>query len=105
QRARAREGGTHPHAPTPQHSPSCPDGERSTKRDETPAGRGAGRDARYCTRRSGEAQAHAGSAKEEGRGGELVGQKVHPGGLRVGVIHDWKSNWYTSNKDFAAALL
>jgi small subunit ribosomal protein S3 len=34
-----------------------------------------------------------------------VGQKIHPGGLRVGVIHDWKSNWYTSNKDFAAALL
>jgi len=34
-----------------------------------------------------------------------MGQKVHPGGLRVGIIHDWKSNWYTSNKDFAAALL
>jgi small subunit ribosomal protein S3 len=34
-----------------------------------------------------------------------VGQKVHPGGLRVGVIHDWKSNWYTSNKEFADALL
>jgi len=34
-----------------------------------------------------------------------VGQKVHPGGMRVGVIHDWKSNWYVSNKDFASALL
>jgi small subunit ribosomal protein S3 len=34
-----------------------------------------------------------------------MGQNVHPGGLRVGVIHDWKSNWYTSNKDFAGALL
>jgi small subunit ribosomal protein S3 len=34
-----------------------------------------------------------------------MGQKVHPGGMRVGVIHDWKSNWYTSNKDFAGALL
>ncbi len=34
-----------------------------------------------------------------------MGQKVHPGGLRVGIIHDWKSNWYTSNKDFAGALL
>ncbi|MGH3018240.1 MAG: 30S ribosomal protein S3 [Gaiellaceae bacterium] len=34
-----------------------------------------------------------------------MGQKVHPGGLRVGVIHDWKSNWYTSNKEFAGALL
>jgi small subunit ribosomal protein S3 len=34
-----------------------------------------------------------------------VGQKVHPGGLRVGVIHDWKSNWYTSKKEFKDALL
>jgi small subunit ribosomal protein S3 len=34
-----------------------------------------------------------------------MGQKVHPGGLRVGVIHDWKSNWYTGNKDFAEALI
>src|SRR5437867_19257 len=25
--------------------------------------------------------------------------------MRVGVIHDWKSNWYVSNKDFAGALL
>jgi small subunit ribosomal protein S3 len=34
-----------------------------------------------------------------------MGQKVHPGGMRVGVIHDWKSNWYTGNKDFADYLL
>jgi small subunit ribosomal protein S3 len=34
-----------------------------------------------------------------------MGQKVHPGGLRVGVIHDWKSNWMVSNKEFPAALL
>ena len=34
-----------------------------------------------------------------------MGQKVHPGGLRVGVIHDWKSNWYTSKKEFPGALL
>jgi len=33
-----------------------------------------------------------------------MGQKIHPGGLRVGVIHDWKSNWYTGNKDFADYL-
>jgi small subunit ribosomal protein S3 len=25
--------------------------------------------------------------------------------MRVGVIHDWKSNWYTGNKEFAGALL
>jgi small subunit ribosomal protein S3 len=34
-----------------------------------------------------------------------VGQKVHPGGLRVGVIHDWKSNWYTGTKEFAGYLI
>jgi small subunit ribosomal protein S3 len=34
-----------------------------------------------------------------------MGQKVHPGGLRVGVIHDWKSNWYTGKKDFPAYIL
>ncbi|MFN2467858.1 MAG: 30S ribosomal protein S3 [Gaiellaceae bacterium] len=34
-----------------------------------------------------------------------MGQKVHPGGMRVGVIHDWKSNWYTGKKEFAAYLL
>ena len=31
-----------------------------------------------------------------------MGQKIHPGGLRVGVIHDWKSNWYTWKKEFPA---
>jgi small subunit ribosomal protein S3 len=34
-----------------------------------------------------------------------MGQKVHPGGLRVGVIHDWKSNWYTGKKEFADYIL
>jgi small subunit ribosomal protein S3 len=34
-----------------------------------------------------------------------VGQKIHPGGLRVGIIHDWKSNWYTSKKEFPQALI
>ncbi|MBD0348236.1 MAG: 30S ribosomal protein S3 [Thermoleophilia bacterium] len=34
-----------------------------------------------------------------------MGQKVHPGGLRVGVIHDWKSNWYAGRKGYAQALL
>jgi len=32
-----------------------------------------------------------------------VGQKVHPGGFRVGVIHDWKSHWYTE-KEFKQYL-
>ena len=34
-----------------------------------------------------------------------MGQKVHPGGLRVGVIHDWKSNWYTGTKEFPAYII
>jgi small subunit ribosomal protein S3 len=34
-----------------------------------------------------------------------LGQKVHPGGLRVGVIHDWKSNWYTGTKEFPQYLI
>ncbi len=34
-----------------------------------------------------------------------MGQKVHPGGLRVGVIHDWKSNWYTGKKEVADYIL
>ena len=34
-----------------------------------------------------------------------MGQKVHPGGLRVGVIHDWKSNWFAGPKEFASWLI
>jgi small subunit ribosomal protein S3 len=32
-----------------------------------------------------------------------VGQKVHPGGFRLGILHPWKSNWFTE-RDFAAFL-
>src|SRR5581483_11254740 len=57
--------------------------------------------------RGGEAEAPrcGAEANERAEGERVVGQKVHPGGLRVGVIHDWKSNWYVANKDFAGALL
>ena len=34
-----------------------------------------------------------------------MGHKVHPGGLRVGVIHTWKSNWFVPTKEFPAALM
>ena len=34
-----------------------------------------------------------------------MGQKVHPGGFRVGVIHDWKSNWWTGTPEFADYLI
>jgi small subunit ribosomal protein S3 len=33
-----------------------------------------------------------------------MGHKVHPGGLRVGIIHTWKSNWFTTSKDFPGYL-
>jgi len=32
-----------------------------------------------------------------------VGQKVHPGGMRLGIIHEWKAQWYTE-KQFAGFL-
>ena len=32
-----------------------------------------------------------------------MGQKVHPEGLRVGYIHDWKSNWF-NEREFADYL-
>ena len=32
-----------------------------------------------------------------------MGQKVHPGGMRLGIIHDWKAHWYTE-KHFASFL-
>lgn len=32
-----------------------------------------------------------------------MGQKVHPGGFRIGVITGWRSNWF-SQRDFASYL-
>lgn len=34
-----------------------------------------------------------------------MGQKVHPHGLRVGVIKEWDSKWYAGKKDFADNLV
>ena len=34
-----------------------------------------------------------------------MGQKVHPNGIRVGVIRDWNSRWYAESKDFADYLV
>ena len=33
-----------------------------------------------------------------------MGQKVHPEAMRVGYIHDWKSNWF-SERQFADFLI
>ena len=34
-----------------------------------------------------------------------MGQKVHPHGLRVGIIEGWNANWYAGKKDFANLLV
>ncbi|MBP2021727.1 small subunit ribosomal protein S3 [Clostridium punense] len=34
-----------------------------------------------------------------------MGQKVHPHGLRVGVIKDWDAKWYANSKNFADNLV
>ena len=34
-----------------------------------------------------------------------MGQKVHPNGLRVGVIRDWDSKWYANSKDYSDCLV
>jgi len=33
-----------------------------------------------------------------------MGQKVHPIGIRLGIVKDWSSRWYASSKDFANTL-
>jgi small subunit ribosomal protein S3 len=33
-----------------------------------------------------------------------MGQKVHPTGLRLGIIKDWSSKWYTDSKNYADYL-
>jgi small subunit ribosomal protein S3 len=33
-----------------------------------------------------------------------MGQKVHPKGIRLGIVRDWDSNWYASSREFAAIL-
>ena len=34
-----------------------------------------------------------------------MGQKVNPHGLRVGVIQNWDSRWYTSDEKFGDTLV
>ena len=34
-----------------------------------------------------------------------MGQKMHPHGLRVGVIKDWSSKWYADSKNFGDYLV
>ena len=69
-------------------------------------GRCAGRDCRAgCRGHDSRREAEGFEATKEEGGRRVMGQKVHPGGFRVGVIHDWKSNWWTGRQEFAAYLL
>ena len=34
-----------------------------------------------------------------------MGQKMHPHGLRVGIIKDWNSKWYADSKNFSDYLI
>ncbi len=34
-----------------------------------------------------------------------MGQKMHPHGLRIGVIKDWDSKWYADSKNFSDYLI
>ena len=34
-----------------------------------------------------------------------MGQKVHPNGIRVGVIRDWNSKWYADSKNYSDYLV
>jgi small subunit ribosomal protein S3 len=33
-----------------------------------------------------------------------MGQKVHPTGIRLGIVQDWKSKWYADSKNFPDML-
>ncbi len=33
-----------------------------------------------------------------------MGQKVHPTGIRLGIVKDWNSRWYANTKDYPAFL-
>ena len=33
-----------------------------------------------------------------------MGQKMHPHGLRVGIIKDWDSKWFANKKEYAENL-
>jgi len=34
-----------------------------------------------------------------------MGQKVHPIGIRLGIIKGWESNWYSNKKDFSEKII
>jgi len=37
--------------------------------------------------------------------GGIMGQKVNPHGLRIGIIKDWDTKWYANDKNFSEYLV
>lgn len=33
-----------------------------------------------------------------------MGQKVHPIGIRLGIVKDWNSRWYANSQDYPVFL-
>ena len=33
-----------------------------------------------------------------------MGQKVHPTGIRLGIVKDWNSRWFASSQDYSKFL-
>ncbi len=33
-----------------------------------------------------------------------MGQKIHPTGIRLGIVEDWKSTWYADSKHYPEML-
>ena len=34
-----------------------------------------------------------------------MGQKVHPIGMRLGIIRDWTAKWYAGSQNYGATLV
>jgi small subunit ribosomal protein S3 len=45
------------------------------------------------------------SPSGEGTKEESVGRKVHPVGLRLGIIRDWDSNWFAEGEEFSRRVV
>ncbi len=43
--------------------------------------------------------------KSKRGGGKIMGQKINPTGLRIGVIKDWESRWYAGKNNFGDNLV
>ena len=37
-------------------------------------------------------------------GDKAMGQKVHPNGIRLGILRPWNATWFANTKDFADNL-